>query len=102
MAAYWDFYRVSCHDEDCCGYACGENTSTDCTWYGSIEEAREAWNRRHESTCTWEATKGGCVYAVYTCSNCGYEYAESRCDNGIRNEICDANYCPNCGAKVRR
>lgn len=64
------------------------------------ERAIAAWNTRAERTCTWEVVKGGCIYDVYACSACGYEYAESRCDNGVKTEICDAKYCPNCGAKV--
>ena len=89
METFWDFYRVSCMDERCCGYAYGGNTSTDCTWYGSIEEARDAWNRRHERTCVWKAvcderyweTECGCTYVCYDAAE-------------------PPNYCGNCGGKV--
>lgn len=64
------------------------------------EEATIAANTRHKRTCEWSIKKGGTFYDVYQCSACGYEYAESRTDHGIKVELIDAKFCPNCGAEV--
>lgn len=47
----------------------------------------------------WLIVGGGIMYDVYKCSDCGYEAAESRTDHGIKQEMADFNYCPNCGKK---
>lgn len=70
--------------------------------YEIESEAIEAWNTRYQPTCHWDIKHSGPMYDVYQCDVCGYEYAESRCDHGIKVEIIDAKYCPNCGAKVVR
>lgn len=68
--------------------------------FNSKEKAINAWNTRHKRTCEWSIKKGGTFYDVYQCSACGYEYAESRTDHGIKVELIDAKFCPNCGAEV--
>lgn len=64
------------------------------------EQAAEHWNTRYKRTCEWNIKHSGTLYDVYQCSACGYEYAESRTDHGIKVELCDAKFCPNCGAEV--
>lgn len=66
----------------------------------SNDDMLAAWNTRYKRTCEWSIKKGGTFYDVYQCSACGYEYAESRTDHGIKVELCDAKFCPNCGAEV--
>lgn len=57
--------------------------------YATKQEAIEAWNTRHERTCT--KVDGRMKYGVRIpkCSECGYSLGDKR-----------YNYCPNCGAKV--
>lgn len=87
-------YYVGCADDSCCGFA-------EVGWaFKTREEAVAAWNTRAERTCRWEVVKHGAIYDVYRCSACGYEYAESRTDKGVKVEWIDANFCPGCGAKV--
>lgn len=66
----------------------------------AYEMAAGNWNTRYKRTCEWSIKKGGTFYDVYQCSACGYEYAESRTDHGIKVELIDAKFCPNCGAEV--
>lgn len=66
----------------------------------SYELTNKRWNTRYKRTCEWSIKKGGTFYDVYQCSACGYEYAESRTDHGIKVELIDAKFCPNCGAEV--
>ena len=49
----------------------------------TAEEAIEAWNTRHERTCTFEQASG-----FFLCSECGEMNLEK------------SSYCRGCGAKV--
>lgn len=71
-------YRAGC-DEDC--PACNDN------WFGVAEEAIEAWNMRHERTCTYDEGEN---YDLI-CSACGWNR---------RGALNIPNYCPHCGARV--
>lgn len=55
------------------------------------DEIKKAWNERYERTCHdfggEEGTNGE-----------GYDFACSSC--GFCSDVCEPNYCPNCGAKV--
>lgn len=55
---------------------------------------------RYKRTCKWTIKKSGAIYDVYKCTACGYEYAESRTDRGVKTELICAKFCPNCGAEV--
>lgn len=76
--------------------SCGYETAEE-----AIEAATEAWNTRAtlgSGTCRWQSEKHGPLYDVFSCSACGYEYAESRTDMGATDLT--PNFCPNCGRKV--
>lgn len=83
LRTYYDFYRYSCPDEKCQGYAYGGNPTTDCCWYGSVREAATAWNTRVERTCH--------VVIEDECPVC------SECQEDI-----DPSWaaCPYCGAEI--
>ena len=51
-----------------------------------------------ERTCEWQLVHCGPLYDKYRCSDCGYEYVESRTDDGAT-EL-DPNFCPKCGKAV--
>lgn len=51
-------------------------------------------------TCEWVLEHSGTLYDKWRCSECGYEYVESRTDSGAT-EL-DPNFCPKCGKAVKR
>ena len=60
-------------------------------FFDKKEEAIAAWNRRAERTCHNFGGEEGTNGELYdfACSACGFMSGQT-----------DANYCPNCGAKV--
>lgn len=52
-----------------------------------------------ERTCerTWEHS--GPLFDSFKCSECLYEFYEPRCVHGYSDLV--ANFCPNCGARVK-
>lgn len=73
-------------------YECGE-CGSDCGLYHNEKEAKNAWNTRHEPTCTMEKSlvfgDGGAFEGIgYECSSCKHTF----------NDV--MNYCPNCGCRV--
>lgn len=51
IGVYYDFYRIGCSTKNCQAELSEmfNNGSTDNNWYGSIPEARDAWNKRYET-----------------------------------------------------
>ena len=50
--------------------------------------------------CEWVLEHSGTLYDRWRCSECGYEYVDSRTDSGAT-EL-DPRFCPNCGRRVKR
>lgn len=86
---------------------CRDCNKGDLISYLNEKRAIEAWNTRHERTCsmigmnyvnhdTWEETPIDKVM----CSECGHEFElyDLGCELGER--VYRHNYCSNCGAKV--
>ena len=97
LRTYYDFYRISCIDEDCQGYAYGMNPSTDCRWYGDIESAIEAWNKRAEKTCTITSMRNLMLYGREVITEFGLSCGHTT----EKREGESFNYCEKCGAKVK-
>lgn len=53
ILTFWDFYRCSCKNTECTAHVADPPyvQHAEGTWYGSINEAREAWNTRSVETC---------------------------------------------------
>ena len=62
------------------------------------EECAELRTLKEERTCEWTLEHSGTLYDKWKCSECGYEYVESRTDSGATELV--PNYCPNCGSRV--
>lgn len=83
-------YYVGCDNDECLGFS-------KLGWtYVTEEEAANAWNTRHEPTCTMEheERKPYVHLGKWTCSQCGAWWMRPPYD------LSAANYCPNCGSRV--
>lgn len=96
---FWDFYKFSCKNAECTAHAADAPyvQHAEGVWYGSIDEARAAWNTRAVETCRLiehDADQNGVfkdMRVVYhECSNCGKHIDP------------EWTFCPNCGRKVER
>lgn len=95
LLTFWDFYKFSCKNEDCQAHVADAPyvQHAEGVWYGSIGEARAAWNSRAERTCECVAEYAkspidGKTIVLHRCS---------ACHELMRPHMA---YCPNCGAKV--
>lgn len=96
LLTFWDFYKFSCKNADCQAHVADAPyvQHAEGVWYGSIDEARAAWNTRAERTCKMNLVKmfpeyEDCAFECWECSACKRTNDEQR-----------PRFCPNCGVKV--
>lgn len=102
LLTFWDFYKFSCKNADCTAHVADAPyvQHAEGTWYGSIDEACAAWNTRAERTC--HDVKPSLPF--FKCDSCGMEDmggTELWIQDGFYRSQ-KPNYCPNCGARVKR
>lgn len=131
LLTFWDFYKFSCKNADCTAHVADAPyvQHAEGVWYGSIDEARAAWNTRAgckncaalnraaglwakadkrarelERTCRIVKTWSDSDYVDgwrYRCSECDCFIPVDERDQETGDVISAANYCPNCGARVK-
>ena len=107
LLTFWDFYKFSCKNTDCTAHVADAPyvQHAEGVWYGSIDEARAAWNTRAERTCRIVKTWSDSDYVDgwrYRCSECGCFIPVNERNPDTGDVISAANYCPNCGARVKK
>lgn len=98
LLTFWDFYKFSCKNADCTAHVADAPyvQHAEGVWYGTIDEARAAWNTRAVETCS--------VVASYSPSDINEEaewYFAFSCGCELYwDEPEPPSFCPDCGAKV--
>ena len=96
LLTFWDFYRFSCKNTDCTAHVADAPyvQHAEGIWYGSIDEARAAWNQRHVEMCHAESD-----LSEWVCSNCQCWIPLGLTPENIK-YASEWRFCPHCGAKV--
>ena len=103
----WELGQVKSKARDdayYCWYSTGDTTA--CTPVANMHKlANAGWSHveraGEDDCCEWELVHSGTLYDKFQCSKCGYEYVESRTDNGKCPPDFEPRFCPECGRTVR-